>query len=153
MMYNHWYGRDTVCLRYFNVYGPRQDPASEYASVIPRFSACFAAGRRPTVFGDGKQSRDFVFISDVVRANMLAAERDVAGECINIASGAMVTVNDLAKAFRDVTGKHLEAEHAPPRPGDIQHSVADIRKAKKLLGFSPSVSLHDGLRQTIGNTS
>jgi len=151
MMYYHLYGMATVCLRYFNVYGPRQDPASEYASVIPRFAACFAAGKRPTVFGDGRQSRDFVFISDVVKANMLAAERDVSGECINIASGTRVTVSELVKAFRDVTGKQLEPEHAPPRPGDIQHSVADIRKAKKLLGFSPAISLYDGLRQTMEN--
>lgn len=153
MMYQHLYGMATVCLRYFNVYGPRQDPASEYASVIPKFQSCFAAGKRPTVFGDGKQSRDFVFISDVVKANILAAEMDVAGKCINIASGTMATVNDLVKTFQDVTGKRLEPEHAPPRPGDIRHSAADIRKAKRLLGFSPTISLHDGLRQTMGSTS
>jgi len=153
MMYHHLYGMATVCLRYFNVYGPRQDPASEYASVIPKFQSCFAASRRPTVFGDGKQSRDFVFISDVVKANMLAAERAVSGECINIASGTRVTVSELVKAFQGVTGKHLGPEYAPSRPGDIRHSVADIRKAKRLLGFSPAVSLYDGLRQTMKNAS
>jgi UDP-glucose 4-epimerase len=150
MMHHHLYGLKAVCLRYFNVYGPRQDPSSPYASVIPRFSSCFASGKAPTLFGDGEQTRDFVHVSDVVRANILAAEKDISGECINVASGKAITLNGLAAAFQAATGKRLEPEHAAARPGDIRHSSADIRKAKRLLGFTPSLGIEEGLKTLTG---
>ncbi len=151
-MYHHLYGLKTVCLRYFNVYGPRQDPRSEYTSVIQRFRECFAAGKQPTIFGDGEHVRDFVHVYDVVKANLLAAAGNVRGTAINIASGNAVTINSLINIFQEVTGKNLQPSHQEPRAGDIRYSLASIEKAKRLFGFAPSVSLRDGI-QTLMNQS
>lgn len=152
MMYHHLYGMDTVCLRYFNVYGKRQDPASEYAGVIARFAECFKKGKRPTLFGDGNQARDFVHVHDVVKANMQAAiapKKALGGECVNIASGQAITINALLKLFQEITGKKMTPQQKQARTGDIYHSVADIQKAATLLGFRPQVTLQEGLRKTI----
>jgi nucleoside-diphosphate-sugar epimerase len=145
------YGLETVSLRYFNVFGPRQDPASPYAAVIPRFITSILAGRPPTIYGDGKQSRDFTYIDNVVTANMAACVAPPAalGEPINIASGACINLLELAAALNQLTGKQLEPVFEPARPGDILHSQADITRAARLLSWSPHVSFHDGLEQTI----
>ncbi len=143
-------GLDTVCLRYFNVYGPRQDPTSEYSAVIPIFVSKMLAGKRPTVFGDGHQSRDFVYVADVVAANLLAAESDaVVGETINVASGSESNLLDLVAAINLALGTSIDPEFAPPRGGDVRRSQADISKARKLLGYEPSVDLYEGLTRSI----
>jgi UDP-N-acetylglucosamine/UDP-N-acetyl-alpha-D-glucosaminouronate 4-epimerase len=143
------FGLETVVLRYFNVFGPRQDPASEYAAVIPRFVEAFHAGRSPTIYGDGEQSRDFVFVDDVARANLLALEAPVAGLVANVARGEAVTVNRLVDELRDITGRDLEPVHEDPRPGDIRHSTAAVAAAERELGFRPECSLADGLRSML----
>jgi UDP-glucose 4-epimerase len=141
---------DTVVLRYFNVFGPRQDPTSEYSAVIPLFVTKVLRGERPTIFGDGEQSRDFIHVDDVVRANLLAAgSAAAAGEAFNIACGIGTTVNGLLAAVNEVLGTKIEARYAPPRPGDILHSTADIAKARRLTGFAPGLSFRDGLRATV----
>ncbi len=144
------HGMNTVSLRYFNVYGPRQDPYSEYSAVIPLFATKALRGERPTIFGDGEQSRDFIFVEDVVRANLLAADsKDAAGEAMNVACGVGTTVNGLLAAVNEVLGTRIEARYVPPRPGDILHSTAAITKAERLIGFTPGRSFLDGLRATI----
>ncbi|NPV29981.1 MAG: SDR family oxidoreductase [Firmicutes bacterium] len=149
---NFWelYGLSTVCLRYFNVFGPRQDPQSQYAAVIPRFIAALLCGRNPVIYGDGNQSRDFTFVADVVEANLRAAEAEgVDGEVFNVARGENVTINDLLGMLGDITGVALTAEHQEPRPGDVRHSRADITKARRLLGYVPQYGLHEGLEETV----
>jgi UDP-glucose 4-epimerase len=144
------HGLDVVALRYFNVFGPRQDPRSEYAAVIPLFIASILGGGRPTIYGDGEQSRDFIHVDDVVRANLAAAaSASAAGEAFNVASGAGTTIIGLLAAVNRAIGTSVEPVHAPPRPGDILHSTADISKARRLLGFTPSLSFVDGLEATI----
>ncbi len=145
------HGLSAVALRYFNVFGPRQDPNSEYSAVIPLFITRMLKGQRPTIYGDGEQSRDFVFVGDVVRANLAAAASApaAAGEAINIASGLGTTVNGLFEALNDVLGMNIEAVHAAPRPGDILHSKADISKARRLMGYAPERSFLEGLRETV----
>jgi nucleoside-diphosphate-sugar epimerase len=142
-------GLPCVALRFFNVYGPRQDPKSEYAAVIPRFATRLLAGQRPIVFGDGLQTRDFVHVSDVVRANLLAAASERApGEVINVASGRSSSLIDLIAALRQVIGPAavtLPIEHQAPRAGDLRESSADISKARSLLGYEPVVRLEEGL--------
>ena len=147
-LFNELYGLKTVSLRYFNVFGPRQDPEAEYAAVIPRFLSRALAGKNLTVFGDGKQTRDFVFIDDVVRANVLATESKVVGE-VNIASGKKTTIHDLAEIVLELTGKDVEIVHERSRKGDIRHSVAAINKASECLGFEPEIDIRHGLRLTI----
>jgi len=143
------HGLNAVALRYFNVFGPRQDPHSEYSAVIPLFIARMLRGERPTIYGDGRQSRDFVFVGDVVRANLAAADSTAAaGEAINVACGAGTTVNGLLAALNEALGARIQAVYAPPRPGDILHSTADISKAGRLLGFAPGTSFADGLEKT-----
>jgi nucleoside-diphosphate-sugar epimerase len=143
------HGLRTVALRYFNVFGPRQDPASEYSAVIPLFITKVLKGERPTIYGDGGQSRDFIYVGDVVRANLMAAETPAAaGEAINIAGGLGTTVNGLLAAVNEVLGTRLEARYAPPRPGDILHSTADVTKARRLMGFAPVLSFREGLART-----
>ena len=141
------YGLDTVSLRYFNVFGPGQDPASQYAAVVPNFITAFLEGRPPTVHGDGEQSRDFCYIDNVVEANLLAAGAgtDAAGEAFNIACGARTTLNEMLDALRDHTGRDLEATHVDPRPGDVRHSQADTAKAERLLGYRAEISVREGL--------
>ncbi|MGZ5438999.1 MAG: SDR family oxidoreductase [Candidatus Aminicenantales bacterium] len=144
------HGLNAVALRYFNVFGPRQDPSSEYSAVIPLFITKMLRGERPTIYGDGEQSRDFIFVGDVVRANLAAAaSARAAGEAINVACGLGTTVNGLLDAVNDVLETKIEAVHAAPRPGDILHSKADISKAGRLMGFSPERSFFEGLRETV----
>jgi nucleoside-diphosphate-sugar epimerase len=144
------HGMNTVSLRYFNVFGPRQDPFSEYSAVIPLFVTKILRGERPTIFGDGEQSRDFIFVEDVVRANLAAAgSTAAAGEAFNVACGTGTTVNGLLAAVNAVLGARVEARYAPPRPGDILHSTADVSKARRLTGFAPGRSFLDGLRATV----
>jgi len=142
-------GLECVALRYFNVYGPRQDPAGPYAAVIPIWLRYVSEGRSPVVYGDGEQSRDFVFVSDVVEANMLAAHTDgAAGAVCNIGAGSAVTLNALLAEIGRVVGRTPDAEYLPERAGDIRHSVSDISRAREVLGFAPRTSLPDGLQAT-----
>jgi len=140
-------GMRTVCLRYFNVFGPRQDPSSQYAAVVPAFFRDMARRGSVTVFGDGRQTRDFIYVGDVVGANILAAERTGAdGGVLNIATGRPTSVLELARAVAGAVGKPLGIRRAPPRKGEIRHSHADIARATRTLGFRPSVGLKEGLR-------
>ena len=141
------YGLQAVCLRYFNVYGPRQDPHSDYAAVIPRFIVRALQGQPLTIFGDGEQTRDFVFIKDVVRANIVVADDKVQG-IYNVGSGQNISVNMLADTIKAITGVNLEIVHLEPRSGDIRHSLADISKAIA-IGFKPKYNLRAGLTETI----
>jgi UDP-glucose 4-epimerase len=144
------YGLETVALRYFNVFGPRQDPRSEYAAVIPRFITALLAGEVPTVFGDGQQSRDFTFVQDVVEANVLAMDASgVAGQVFNVAQGGHTTVNGLLEELGAVMGVEVEPRYAPARAGEVRHSRADISRARSVLGWEPQVDLRDGLLRTV----
>jgi UDP-glucose 4-epimerase len=140
------YGLATVSLRYFNVYGPRQDPDSQYAAVIPLFIKKALKGEAPIIFGDGEQSRDFTFIKDVVAANILSAKDDITG-VYNIATGQRITVNKLAEIITKLTGSKVAPVREQPRAGDILHSLADISKAKK-LGYKPEWNMEEGLKVT-----
>ena len=144
------YGLETVCLRYFNVFGPRQEPNSMYAAVIPKFVKKLLAGESPTVFGDGEQSRDFTFVSNVVDANLLAMNSTTGiGEVFNIAAGAPVTLIALAEQMQLITETDIPLLYAGARSGDIRHSFGDITRARSVLGFEPRVRLEEGLRQTV----
>jgi nucleoside-diphosphate-sugar epimerase len=139
----------TVCLRYFNIFGPRQDPASDYAAVIPIFIHRMLDGKAPTIYGDGRQTRDFVYVENVVRANLLAVERDSAvGGVFNIAGGTSITVNELYERLASILGFAEPARHEPPRSGDVKHSSAGIERARERLGFDASVSYQAGLERT-----
>jgi nucleoside-diphosphate-sugar epimerase len=145
------YGFETVSLRYFNVFGPRQDPGSQYSGVISRFIAALLSGERPVIYGDGEQSRDFTYISNVVDANLRAAEttRGI-GEVVNVATGERETLNELLEVLKGITGKtDVTAEYREARVGDVRHSLADITRARELLGYEPTVGLEEGLRKTI----
>jgi len=144
------YGLETVALRYFNVFGPRQDPRSEYAAVIPKFIWAYRNGEPPVIFGDGEQSRDFTYVENVVDANIAAlATPGVGGRVYNIACGQRITLNQLAEGLRDAMDSTLEAVHGPPRPGDVRHSVADVSLARRELDYDPVVALAEGLRRTV----
>lgn len=144
------YGLETVALRYFNVYGPRQDPASHYSAVIPRFIAALLSREPPVVFGDGRQSRDFTYVADVIQANILAAEAPSApGRAINIAAGRRRTLNELIQLLQDLTATDIPAAYRPPRPGDVLHSEADITLAADIIAYRPTVDLADGLKHTL----
>ncbi len=143
------YGMEIVSLRYFNVFGPRQDPSSQYAAVVPRFIRAVSDGEAVTIYGDGEQSRDFTFVDNVVSANLLAADApDVGGQILNIATGASVTVNALADAIGVLLGRTVEKTYEPAREADVRASWADVREAKRLLGYEPQVDFEDGLRRT-----
>jgi UDP-glucose 4-epimerase len=143
------YGMEIVSLRYFNVFGPYQDPTSQYAAVVPRFIRSIADGEAVTIYGDGEQSRDFTFVDNVVAANLLAADAvDVGGEILNVATGGSFTVNALASAIGQLLGRQVEKIHEPVREADVLASWADIGEARRLLGFEPSVAFDDGLRRT-----
>lgn len=142
------YGMKTTSLRYFNVFGPRQDPESDYAAVIPRFISRAISGRPLTIYGDGTQTRDFTYVKDVVSANMLASEKHTGGR-FNIASGSRISVNELAETILSLTGSESDIEHVEPRPGDINHSLADIGRARDELGYIPEYQLKDGLSETV----
>ncbi len=144
------FGLETVALRYFNVFGPRQDPASQYAAVIPKFITALAAGKPPTIYGDGEQSRDFTYIENVVRANLLAARAEgVAGEMMNFACGERYTLNQILEMLQKIMKTDIQPVFADPRPGDVKHSLADTRKSRELLGYTPHVSLEEGLKRTV----
>jgi UDP-glucose 4-epimerase len=144
------YGLETVSLRYFNVFGPRQDPASEYAAVIPKFATAMLQGKAPTIYGDGKQSRDFTYIENAVRGNLLAAQSPTApGQVINLACGQRHTLLDLVGVINDYLGSNIKPVFAPARTGDIKHSLADISKAEELLGYSPATTFTDGVYRTV----
>ncbi|MDY6951886.1 MAG: NAD-dependent epimerase/dehydratase family protein, partial [Thermodesulfobacteriota bacterium] len=144
------YGLETISLRYFNVFGPHQDPDSEYAAVIPKFIKAFISGTEPTVFGDGEQSRDFTYVDNVVHGNLLAIEAPHApGKTINLACGAQLTLNQMLDTLRQVTGLKTEAVYADPRPGDVRHSWADITVAEKVLGYTTQVAFEEGLAKTV----
>jgi UDP-glucose 4-epimerase len=148
--FRHGLGLETVMLRYFNVFGPRQDPQSEYSAVIPRFVSLILSGSRPIIYGDGQQSRDFVFVSDVAHANLLAATVSTAsGRIINIARGERTTLLELLTMLRGILGQGIEPIHEPPRVGDVRDSLADITLARKWLGFEPQVTMLDGLRRSV----
>ncbi len=149
-IFSQLHGLPTLCLRYFNIFGPRQDSSSQYAAVIPNFINKTLKGDNPIIFGDGQQSRDFTFVSNVVEANILAAKsQDVSGEVINIACGQRTSVNSLAEKIIEILEGNLKPVHDNPRPGDVKHSFADISKAKKILEYSPGVSFKEGLEKTI----
>jgi len=149
-MFHRTLGLPAVCLRYFNIFGPRQDPSSQYAAVIPLFITALLEGRSPTIFGDGSQSRDFTYVSNVVRANVLACRAEGApGRAVNIACGGRTTVNELASSLRDILGVRREPVHGEPRPGDVPHSWADLGLAESVLGYRPEVGLREGLERTI----
>jgi UDP-glucose 4-epimerase len=144
------YDIETVVLRYFNVFGPRQDPASQYAAVVPLFVTTIAAGDPVTIFGDGEQSRDFTFVTNIVRATADAGPAPEAnGQIMNVAAASPASVNALADAIGSILGKDVEKRYAPERPGDIRDSFADISEARRLIGFEPTVALEEGLRLTI----
>ena len=149
-IFSEIYGLGTVSLRYFNIFGPRQDPHSQYAAVIPNFITKVIAGESPKIFGDGDQSRDFTYVANVVKANLLAVEsEDITGEVFNIACGDRITVNTLFEKIRHFFQKDVNPFYEKPRPGDILHSFADIGKAMKMLNYKPAVSFDDGLKETI----
>jgi UDP-glucose 4-epimerase len=146
------YGLPTVCLRYFNIFGPRQDPTSQYSAVLAKFITLMLRGERPTIYGDGAQSRDFNYIDNAVAANLLAAtapEKDVAGEIFNIAAGHRYDLNQTVELLRPLTGYTGEVEYAAERAGDIKHSLADISRAQQKLGYQPLVNFEEGLRRTV----
>jgi len=145
------YGLETVALRYFNVFGPRQDPTSQYAAVVPNFVTAALANRAPTVYGDGLQSRDFTFIDNVVDANLKAcdAPAGAAGRAYNVACGSAATLLELWGILERIIGLHLRPVHERPRPGDVRHSLAAIDEASVHLGYEPKVDLEEGLRQTV----
>lgn len=144
------YGIETVSLRYFNVFGPRQDPKSEYAAVIPKFITAAIRHERPIVFGDGEQTRDFCYIDNAVRANLLAANatRKLTGEVVNIACGERTSLNQLIGHIGELAGATLQPEYRPPRAGDVRDSVADIHAARDVLGYEPTVDVRQGLKRT-----
>lgn len=149
-IFSQVYGLQTVCLRYFNVFGPRQLPDSEYAAVIPRFLRRMLAGQRPVIFGDGEQSRDFTPVANVVEANLCAAEatRGI-GEAFNVACGRASTLNELVGWLNTELGTALSPIYEPPRPADIRHSYASVRRAEEILGYRPRVDVQTGLRDTV----
>lgn len=148
--YYDLHGLPTVCLRYFNIFGPRQDPNSHYAAVVPKFITALLTGGRPTVFGDGEQSRDFTFIQNAVQANLLACESETApGGVFNIACGDRFTLNQLLEVMQDIIGAAAKPLYADPRPGDIKHSLADITAAGDGLGYRPQVDFRRGLELTV----
>jgi UDP-glucose 4-epimerase len=146
------FGLETVSLRYFNVFGPRQDLLSQYAAVIPNFIAALRSGRPPTIFGDGEQSRDFTYVSNVVDANLLAASSTIAaGGTYNVACGERTTLTALLAELQEVTGSRVEARHEPPRAGEVRESCADVALAREELGYLPSVGLRRGLELTVAD--
>ncbi|HXL02957.1 MAG TPA: SDR family oxidoreductase [Candidatus Atribacteria bacterium] len=146
-VFHRVYGLPTVCLRYFNVYGPRQDPASQYAAVIPRFINRVLENKPPIIFGDGEQTRDFTFVKDVVEANILAAESNAYG-VYNIGRGERISINKLAEIIIQLVGNNIEPVYQEARSGDVKHSLADISRART-FGYNPKWSLEEGLRETV----
>lgn len=150
-MFTHLYGLSTVTIRYFNVFGPRQDPSSAYSGVISLFIRYLVDGRSPSIHGDGEQTRDFTFVTNVVDGALRAsqAETDVSGKVINVATNSRISLNDLFRTIKRLTGATVEPVYGPPRAGDVRDSLADISRARDLLGYRPTVDLEEGLRQTV----
>ena len=147
------YGLETVALRYFNIFGPRQDPSSPYSGVLAKFITLMLKGQQPTIFGDGEQSRDFTYIDNAVEANLLACTApagNVAGKVFNVATGRRATLNETFRLLQGLTGYAGDAAYGVERGGDIKHSLADISAAEKSMGYRPKVSFEDGLRKTVG---
>jgi UDP-glucose 4-epimerase len=148
--FTHVYGLETVCLRYFNVFGPRQDPTSHYAAAIPLFINLMLKGKTPTIYGDGEQTRDFTYVDNIVHGNLLASTApDAAGTVMNLATGESVSVNALISALNRILGTNLDPIHAPERAGDIKFSRANIDRARDLLDFAPVVDFETGLARTV----
>ena len=144
------YSLPTICLRYFNVFGPRQDPTSQYAAAIPLFVSALMRNEPPTIFGDGEQSRGFTYIDNVMQANYKAATAPtVAGQAVNISTASAVTVNKVVQTIAELLGKDIKPTYAPPRPGDIKYSLADVRRAQEVIGYEPAVTFDQGIRRAI----
>ncbi len=151
-LYHELYDLETVALRYFNVFGPRQDPKSEYAAVVPRFATACLRGEAARINGDGETSRDFTFVADTVRANLLAADAPKApGHVVNVAGGRRITLNELLATLQKITGTSVPPVHGPARVGDVRHSLADMGRARSLLGFEPEIPLEEGLQRTVAS--
>jgi len=149
-LFTQLYGLETVSLRYFNVFGPRQDPSSQYSGVLSRFISAMLAGNRPVIFGDGEQSRDFTFVANVVQGNLLACHASgVAGKMYNLACGQRVNLNQVVAQLNSILGTTLEPIYEASRVGDIKHSLAEISRAKAELKYTPSVQFEEGLRMTV----
>lgn len=149
-VFHHLYGLETISLRYFNVFGPHQDPNSRYAAVIPAFIKSILNNESPVIYGDGTQSRDFTYIDNVVAANLLAANAPkLQGEVINIGNGSQIALNELVMYINNILGKNIPVAYTAERQGDVKHSLADISLAEKLIGYRPSTSFHEGLKHTI----
>jgi nucleoside-diphosphate-sugar epimerase len=149
-VFSEVFGLETISLRYFNVFGPQQDPTSQYAAAIPAFVTAILKDEPPTIYGDGEQSRDFTYVDNVIDANLLAARaKRTKGEVINIACGQAVTVNEIIDMINNLLGKNVKPKYTDPRPGDVKHSLADITVAQRLIGFKPTVSFYDGLQKAI----
>ena len=145
-----YHSSETVVLRYFNVFGPRQDPRSQYAAVVPLFISAIASGEQVTIFDDGDQSRDFTYVTNVVEANVLAAEaQGVSGMIFNVSAGTPATVNQLSETVGSLLGKPVDRRYLPPRPGDLRDSWADVERARRLLGWEARIGLEEGLRLTV----
>jgi nucleoside-diphosphate-sugar epimerase len=149
-MFTRLYGFETVTTRYFNVFGPRQDPGSPYSGVISLFSTAILEGRQPIIYGDGEQTRDFTYVANVVDGVLRACEAPkAAGEAMNVATGGRISLNELLRVMNKICGTKAEPVYKEPRPGDVRDSQADISKARTLLGYSPIVALEEGLRHTL----
>lgn len=150
-LFTQLYGLSTVTIRYFNVFGPRQDPSSAYSGVISLFIRYLVEGRAPTIHGDGEQTRDFTYVTNVVDGALRASEAgpEVSGEVINVATASRISLNDLFRTVKEITGATVDPVYGPPRAGDVRDSLADIAKARQLLGYTPIVGLEEGLRQTV----
>jgi len=148
-LFSSLYGLETIVLRYFNVFGSRQDPTSQYAAVIPKFISLMLKGKRPTIYGDGKQSRDFTYVLNVVNANLLATASKTKEGVFNIACGKRIMVNELVKNLNRVMNTDIEPLYTDPRPGDIRHSQADISRAEEVLGYKIGVDFEEGLKRTV----
>lgn len=149
-MFTRLYGLETVTIRYFNVFGPRQDPSSPYSGVISLFISALCEGRQPTIYGDGEQTRDFTYVTNVVEGVLRACHAPAASaEVINIATGGRISLNQLFRTVRELVGARVEPLYAAPRPGDVRDSQADIQKARRLLGYEPTVGFDEGLKKTV----
>jgi len=149
VQFSDLYGLETVALRYFNVFGPDQDPDGEYAAVVPKFVTLMLDGERPVIYGDGEQSRDFTFVENAVQANVRAARSDCTGEVLNVGCGDNTTVNALVEHLNDILGTDIDPIHDDPRPGDVRHSHADVSTARDLIGYEPTVGFREGLERTV----
>jgi nucleoside-diphosphate-sugar epimerase len=148
-VFGRCYGLETVGLRYFNIFGPRQEPDSPYSGVLSRFALAFLSDEKPVVYGDGEQTRDFTFVENAVQANLLACDAPgAAGQIFNIGTGSRISLNQTLELLRAISGKSLPAQHEPPREGDIRDSQADISKAREMLGYEPTVRFQEGLERT-----